>query len=93
VRQHFTAKGAASRSRRAASAPGRIHHCNTIASLKKPLRRWTRLQSRVAFGKPIYKPPSGWHGESADNEMTTCFAQGCGHDKVGNEAAALEIAR
>jgi acyl-CoA dehydrogenase len=79
--------------------PGRIHHCmRTIgvaeAALEKMVRR---LQSRVAFGKPI-ADHSVWEQRVAeariDIEMARllCLKAADMMDKVGNKVARLEIA-
>jgi acyl-CoA dehydrogenase len=79
--------------------PGRIHHCmRTLgvaeAALAKMVRR---LQSRVAFGRKVAEF-SVWEERiaeaRADIEMTRllCLKAADMMDKVGNKAAALEIA-
>ncbi len=79
--------------------PGRIHHCmRTIGVAEEAIAKMgRRLQSRTAFGKPIYKH-SIWEQRIADArtniEMTRllCLKAADMMDKVGNKAAALEIA-
>ncbi|WP_114521679.1 acyl-CoA dehydrogenase family protein [Altererythrobacter sp. ZODW24] len=79
--------------------PGRIHHCmRTIGVAEEAIAKMgRRLQSRVAFGKPIYKH-SIWEQRIAEArtniEMTRllCLKAADMMDKVGNKAAALEIA-
>ncbi|KPF89203.1 acyl-CoA dehydrogenase family protein [Novosphingobium sp. AAP93] len=79
--------------------PGRIHHCmRTIGVAEEALAKMARrLQSRVAFGKRISEH-SVWEERIArariDIEMTRllCLKAADMMDKVGNKAAALEIA-
>ncbi|HVR89895.1 MAG TPA: acyl-CoA dehydrogenase family protein [Novosphingobium sp.] len=79
--------------------PGRIHHCmRTIGVAEEALAKMCkRLQSRVAFGKPV-ADQSIWHERVArariDIEMTRllCLKAADMMDKVGNKAAAGEIA-
>ena len=79
--------------------PGRIHHCmRTIGVAEEALAKMAeRLQSRSAFGKPIYKH-SVWEERVArariDIEMTRllCLKAADMMDKAGNKAAKLEIA-
>ncbi len=79
--------------------PGRIHHCmRTIGVAEEAIAKMgRRLQARVAFGKPIYKH-SIWEQRIAEArtniEMTRllCLKAADMMDKVGNKAAALEIA-
>jgi len=79
--------------------PGRIHHCmRTIGVAEEALARMCRrLQSREAFGKPI-AAQSVWEERIArariDIEMTRllCLKAADMMDKVGNKAAAQEIA-
>ncbi len=79
--------------------PGRIHHCmRTIGVAEEALAKMAeRLQSRTAFGKPIYKH-SVWEERIArariDIEMTRllCLKGADMMDKAGNKAAKLEIA-
>ncbi|MFN9579183.1 MAG: acyl-CoA dehydrogenase family protein [Novosphingobium sp.] len=79
--------------------PGRIHHCmRTIGVAEEAIaKRAKRLQSRVAFGKTVAEH-SIWEQRIAqariDIEMTRrlCLKAADMMDKVGNKAAALEIA-
>ncbi|CAM4013134.1 hypothetical protein NOLU111490_02930 [Novosphingobium lubricantis] len=79
--------------------PGRIHHCmRTIGVAEEALARMARrLQIRVAFGKRISEQ-SVWEERIArariDIDMTRllCLKAADMMDKVGNKAAALEIA-
>ena len=79
--------------------PGRIHHCmRTIGVAEEAIAKMgRRLQAREAFGKPIYKN-SIWEQRIAqariDIEMTRllCLKAADMMDKVGNKAAAQEIA-
>ena len=79
--------------------PGRIHHCmRTIGVAEEALAKMARrLQSRETFGKPIYQH-SVWEERIArariDIEMTRllCLKAADMMDKVGNKAAAQEIA-
>jgi acyl-CoA dehydrogenase len=79
--------------------PGRIHHCmRTIGTAEEALEKMTkRLLSRVAFGKTIAEF-SVWEERLArariDIEMTRllCLKAADMMDKVGNKAAAAEIA-
>jgi acyl-CoA dehydrogenase len=79
--------------------PGRIHHCmRTIGTAEEALEKMCkRLQSRVAFGKTIAEH-SLWEERIArariDIEMTRllCLKAADMMDKVGNKAAAAEIA-
>jgi acyl-CoA dehydrogenase len=79
--------------------PGRIHHCmRTIGTAEEALEKMCkRLQSRVAFGKTISEH-SLWEERIArariDIEMTRllCLKAADMMDKVGNKAAAAEIA-
>jgi alkylation response protein AidB-like acyl-CoA dehydrogenase len=79
--------------------PGRIHHCmRTIGVAEEAIAKMAkRLQSRVAFGKTIAEQ-SVWEQRIArariDIEMTRllCLKAADMMDKVGNKAAALEIA-
>ncbi len=79
--------------------PGRIHHCmRTIGVAEEALGKMAkRLQSRVAFGKAIAEQ-TVWHERVArariDIEMTRllCLKAADMMDKVGNKAAAAEIA-
>lgn len=79
--------------------PGRIHHCmRTIGVAEEALAKMCkRLQSREAFGKPIYKH-SVWEERVArariDIDMTRllCLKAADMMDKVGNKSAKQEIA-
>ena len=79
--------------------PGRIHHCmRTIGVAEEAIGKMAkRLQSRTAFGKTIASQ-SVWEQRIAaariDIEMTRllCLKAADMMDKVGNKAAALEIA-
>ena len=79
--------------------PGRIHHCmRTIGVAEEALEKMCkRLQVREAFGKPIYQH-SVWEERVArariDIDMTRllCLKAADMMDKVGNKAAAQEIA-
>jgi len=79
--------------------PGRIHHCmRTIGVAEEAIAKMAkRLQSRVAFGKTVAEH-SIWEQRIAqariDIEMTRllCLKAADMMDKVGNKAAALEIA-
>jgi alkylation response protein AidB-like acyl-CoA dehydrogenase len=79
--------------------PGRIHHCmRTIGVAEEALAKMCqRLQSRTAFGKPIYKH-SVWEERVArariDIDMTRllCLKAADMMDKVGNKVAKQEIA-
>ena len=79
--------------------PGRIHHCmRTVGVAEEAIAKMAkRLQSRVAFGKTIAEQ-SVWEQRIArariDIEMTRllCLKAADMMDKVGNKAAALEIA-
>ena len=79
--------------------PGRIHHCmRTIGVAEEALAKMcSRLQSREAFGKPIYQH-NVWEERVArariDIEMTRllCLKAADMMDKIGNKAAAQEIA-
>jgi alkylation response protein AidB-like acyl-CoA dehydrogenase len=79
--------------------PGRIHHCmRTIGVAEEALEKMCkRLQTRVAFGKTVAEQ-SVWEERIArariDIEMTRllCLKAADMMDKVGNKAAAAEIA-
>ena len=79
--------------------PGRIHHCmRTIGVAEEALAKMARrLQSRMAFGKRVSEQ-SVWEERIArariDIDMTRllCLKAADMMDKVGNKAAALEIA-
>jgi alkylation response protein AidB-like acyl-CoA dehydrogenase len=79
--------------------PGRIHHCmRTIGVAEEAISKMAkRLQTRVAFGKAVSEQ-SIWEQRIArariDIEMTRllCLKAADMMDKVGNKAAAAEIA-
>jgi acyl-CoA dehydrogenase len=79
--------------------PGRIHHCmRTIGAAEAALEAMVRrLQSRVAFGKPIAEQ-GVWEERVADArigiEMTRllCLKAADMMDRAGNKAAQGEIA-
>jgi acyl-CoA dehydrogenase len=79
--------------------PGRIHHCmRSIGAAEEAIGKMARrLQSRVAFGKRISEQ-SIWEQRIAmariDIDMTRllCLKAADMMDKVGNKAAAAEIA-
>jgi len=79
--------------------PGRIHHCmRTIGTAEEALAAMTRrLLTRIAFGKPLAKQ-SVWEQRVAEAriqiDMTRllCLKAADMMDKVGNKAAAAEIA-
>ncbi len=79
--------------------PGRIHHCmRSIGAAEEALGKMVvRLQSRSAFGKTIVRQ-GVWEERIAnariDIEMTRllCLKAADMMDKVGNRAAAAEIA-
>ena len=79
--------------------PGRIHHCmRTIGAAEEALKAMViRLQSRVAFGKPL-SAHSVWEQRIAaariDIECSRllCLKAADMMDKAGNKAAAGEIA-
>lgn len=79
--------------------PGRIHHCmRTIGVAEEALEKMCkRLQTRIAFGKPVSEQ-SVWNERVArariDIEMTRllCLKAADMMDKIGNKAAAGEIA-
>ena len=79
--------------------PGRIHHCmRTIGTAEEALEKMCkRLQSRVAFGKPISEH-SLWHERIADSRIAIEQARlltlkaAYMMDTVGNKGAANEIA-
>jgi acyl-CoA dehydrogenase len=80
--------------------PGRIHHCmRTIGRAERALEKMCRrLQSRVAFGKPVAEQ-SVWLERIAESRMMIDQARlltlKAAHmmDTVGNKAARAEIAR
>jgi acyl-CoA dehydrogenase len=79
--------------------PGRIHHCmRTIGAAEEALKAMViRLQSRVAFGKPL-SAHSVWEQRIAtariDIECSRLLCLKAAHmmDKAGNKAAQAEIA-
>ena len=79
--------------------PGRIHHCmRTVGTAEEALEKMVkRLQSRIAFGKPIASH-SIWEQRVAEArtniEMTRllCLKAADMMDRVGNKAAQREIA-
>ncbi len=79
--------------------PGRIHHCmRTVGVAEEALAKMCkRLQTRIAFGKPVAEQ-SVWNDRVArariDIEMTRllCLKAADMMDKIGNKAAAGEIA-
>ena len=79
--------------------PGRIHHCmRTIGAAEEALAAMVkRLQSRVAFGKPL-SAHSIWEQRIAaaridiEASRLLCLKAADVMDKAGNKAAALEIA-
>lgn len=79
--------------------PGRIHHCmRTLGAAEEALEKMTkRLLGRVAFGKPL-AAHSVWEERLAkarcEIEMTRllCLKAADMMDKLGNKAAALDIA-
>ena len=79
--------------------PGRIHHCmRTIGAAEEALELMCkRLQSRVAFGKPISRAQhlGAAHRRGADRDRCTrllCLKAADLMDKAGNKAAKAEIA-
>ncbi|MGZ8997794.1 MAG: acyl-CoA dehydrogenase family protein [Allosphingosinicella sp.] len=79
--------------------PGRIHHCmRTVGVAEEALAAMvTRLQSRIAFGKPL-SAHSVWEERIAaariDIECSRLLCLKAAHmmDRAGNKAAAGEIA-
>ena len=79
--------------------PGRIHHCmRTIGAAEEALAAMVkRLQTRVAFGKPL-SAHSIWEQRIAaaridiEASRLLCLKAADMMDKAGNKAAALEIA-
>ncbi|MGE0180581.1 MAG: acyl-CoA dehydrogenase family protein [Sphingomonas sp.] len=79
--------------------PGRIHHCmRTVGAAEEAIAAMARrLQSRVAFGKPI-SSHSVWEQRIAEARIDIecsrllCLKAADMMDKAGNKAAAAEIA-
>lgn len=79
--------------------PGRIHHCmRSIGAAERALEMMCdRLQSRVAFGKPLSEQ-SVWHERIAesrcliDQARLLTFNAAWRMDSVGNKGAKAEIA-
>lgn len=79
--------------------PGRIHHCmRTIGAAEEALKAMVkRLQSRVAFGKPL-SAHSVWDQRIAaaridiDSSRLLCLKAADMMDRAGNKAAQGEIA-
>ena len=79
--------------------PGRIHHCMRVIGMAEEALRLMceRLVSRVAFGKPL-ADQSVWRERIADSRMLIDQARWMvltaadKMDKVGNKAAAKDIA-
>lgn len=79
--------------------PGRIHHCmRTIGAAEEALKAMVvRLQSRVAFGKPL-SAHSIWEQRIASARIDIecsrllCLKAADMMDKAGNKAAQAEIA-
>jgi acyl-CoA dehydrogenase len=79
--------------------PGRIHHCmRSIGAAERALELMCqRLQSRVAFGKPLAQQ-SVWHERIADarcmidQARLLTFKAADMMDRAGNKAARAEIA-
>ncbi len=79
--------------------PGRIHHCmRTIGAAEEALKAMVkRLQSRIAFGKPL-SAHSVWEERIAqaridiDCSRLLCLKAADMMDRAGNKAAAGEIA-
>lgn len=79
--------------------PGRIHHCmRTIGAAEEALKAMVkRLQSRIAFGKPL-SAHSVWDQRIAaaridiDSSRLLCLKAADMMDRAGNKAAQGEIA-
>ena len=79
--------------------PGRIHHCmRSIGAAERALESMIdRLQSRIAFGKPIAEQ-SIWHERIAESrcliDQARLLTLNAAHmmDTVGNKVAKAEIA-
>jgi acyl-CoA dehydrogenase len=79
--------------------PGRIHHCmRTVGAAEEAIAAMARrLQSRVAFGKPL-SSHSVWEQRLAaaridiEASRLLCLKAADVMDKAGNKAARLEIA-
>ncbi|HEY0326198.1 MAG TPA: acyl-CoA dehydrogenase family protein [Allosphingosinicella sp.] len=79
--------------------PGRIHHCmRTVGAAEEAIAAMARrLQSRVAFGKPL-SSHSVWEQRIAaaridiEASRLLCLKAADMMDKAGNKAAAAEIA-
>ncbi|MFN3725512.1 MAG: acyl-CoA dehydrogenase family protein [Allosphingosinicella sp.] len=79
--------------------PGRIHHCmRTVGAAEEAIAAMARrLQSRVAFGKPL-SSHSVWEQRLAaaridiEASRLLCLKAADMMDKAGNKAAQLEIA-
>ncbi|MDB5668148.1 MAG: acyl-CoA dehydrogenase, partial [Alphaproteobacteria bacterium] len=79
--------------------PGRIHHCmRTVGAAEEAIAAMARrLQSRVAFGKPL-SSHSVWEQRIAaaridiEASRLLCLKAADVMDKAGNKAARLEIA-
>ena len=79
--------------------PGRIHHCmRSIGAAERALEMMCdRLQSRIAFGKPLAEQ-SVWHERIAESrcmiDQARLLTLNAAHmmDVVGNKAARAEIA-
>ena len=79
--------------------PGRIHHCmRSIGAAERALEMMVdRLQTRVAFGKPLSEQ-SVWHERIAESrcmiDQARLLTLNAAHrmDTVGNKVAAADIA-